>query len=107
MKAALALLAILTLSEAAAQGTTVALAIEGWRSEARGGITYYRCASQICAAGSVVSYKKQPHRPALTLADFEGHHRGLVEANKGRGSIRDVRLVGVRERTVEDRKSVV
>src|SRR3712207_4314187 len=101
MKAALALLAILTLSEAAAQGTTVALAIEGWRSEARDGITYYRCASRICAAGSVVSYKKQPHRPALTLADFEGHHRGLVEHNKGVGRIRDVRLADVRERTVE------
>ena len=80
MKAVLALLAALFVADAAAgQETKVVLAIEGWRSEARDGITYFRCASRICAAGSVVSYKKQPHRPTLTLADFEGHHRGLVE----------------------------
>jgi hypothetical protein len=102
MKAVLALLAALVLAgSAAAQGTEVVLAVDGWRSEVRDGITYYRCASSICAAGSVVSYKKQPHRPALTLAEFEAHHRGLVEQNKGRGRIRDVRLTDVRERTVE------
>src|SRR5829696_5277429 len=60
------------------------LANTGWRSEARDGITYFRCASRICAAGSVVSYKRQPHRPALTLAEFEAHHRGLNEHNKAR-----------------------
>ena len=48
-----------------------------------------------------MSYKQQPHRPGLTLADFDGHHRGLIEQNKGRSNIRDVRLVDVRERTVE------
>ena len=102
MKAVLlALLSVLVLAEGAAAQATVALAINGWRQEARDGITYYRCASQICAAGSVVSYKKQPHRPALTLADFENHHRGLAEHNKGTGRIRDVRVADVRERTVE------
>jgi hypothetical protein len=97
----LALLSALVLADGAAAQTAVALAIDGWRSEAREGITYFRCASQICAAGSVVSYKKQPHRPALTLADFENHHRGLAEHNKGTGRIRDVRVADVRERTVE------
>ena len=101
MKAVLALLAALILAQGAAAQTEVALAIDGWRSQARDGITYYRCASQICAAGSMVSYKKQPHRPALTLADFEGHHRGLAEHNKGSGRIRDVRVADARERTVE------
>jgi hypothetical protein len=102
MKAVLALLAALVVADVAAgQETTVVLAIEGWRSEARDGITYFRCASRICAAGSVVSYKRQPHRPTLTLADFEAHHRGLNEQNKARSNIRDVRLVDVRERTVE------
>jgi hypothetical protein len=101
MKAVLALLAALILAQGAAAQTEVALAIDGWRSQARDGITYYRCASQICAAGSMVSYKKQPHRPALTLADFEGHHRGLAEHNKGSGRIRDVRIADARERTVE------
>ena len=102
MKAVIALLAIVILSEAAAaQGATVALAVEGWRSEARDGITYYRCASKICATGSVVSYKKQPHRPTLTLAEIEAHHRGLVEHNRGRSNIRDARIADIRERTVE------
>ena len=102
MKAVLALLAALFVADAAAgQETKVVLAIEGWRSEARDGITYFRCASRICAAGSVVSYKRQPHRPTLTLADFEAHHRGLNEQNKARSNIRDVRLTDVRERTVE------
>src|SRR5829696_9259924 len=80
MKAVLALLAaVLVADVAVGQETKVVLAIEGWRSEARDGITYFRCASRICAAGSVVSYKRQPHRPTLTLADFEAHHRGLNE----------------------------
>src|SRR4051794_27823858 len=102
MKAVLAILAAFFVADVAAgQETKVVLAIEGWRSEARDGVTYFRCASRICAAGSVVSYKKQPHRPTLTLAEFEAHHRGLVEQNKARSSVRDVRLVDVRERTVE------
>src|SRR5215213_2898556 len=90
MKAVLALLAaVLVADVAVGQETKVVLAIEGWRSEARDGITYFRCASRICAAGSVVSYKRQPHRPTLTLADFEAHHRGLNEHNKARSNIRD------------------
>ena len=97
-----ALITALLLAEAAAaQTSAVTLAINGWQSHERNGINYYRCASSICAAGSEVSYKKQPHRPALTLSDFENHHRGLAEHNKGRSNIRDVRLVDVRERTVE------
>lgn len=80
----------------------VALAIEGWRPESRpDGSVYYRCASKICAAGSVVSYKPQPHRPELTLADFEAHHRGLAQRYARTGSMRDVRIAAPKERTVE------
>lgn len=101
MKAFLSIVAVLLFSQPAVAQETIALAIEGWRAETREGVTYYRCASQICAAGSTVSYKEQPHRPALTLADFEKHHRGLVEQNKGVGRIRDVRLSDIKQRTVE------
>jgi len=95
------LLALLLLVQGAAAQETIALAVEGWRTETRNDIVYYRCASPICAAGSVVSYKQQPHRTALTLAEFENHHRGLAAQNKGQGRIRDVRIKDVKERTVE------
>jgi hypothetical protein len=101
MKAVLSLLAMLLLGSGAIAQDTIALAIEGWRAETREGITYYRCASQVCAAGSTVSYKAQPHRTNISLAEFEKHHRGLVEQNKGAGRIRDVRLTEIKERTVE------
>ena len=80
---------------------TIALAIEGWRYELRGDVHYYRCASQICATGSVVSTKEQPHRTTISMAEFEKHHRGLAAQNKGSGRIRDVRLSDIKERTVE------
>jgi hypothetical protein len=99
MKAVLSLLAMLVCGSGAIAQETIALAIEGWRAETREGVTYYRCASQICAAGSTVSYKAQPHRTAISLADFEKHHRGLAEQNKGSGRIRDVRISDVKERT--------
>jgi hypothetical protein len=103
MKAAFALLAtILLLQGVAAAQETVALAITGWQQEARpDGAVYYRCASRICAAGSVVSYKPQPHRPTLTLADFETHHRGLAERYRGAGRIREVRIANAGQRTIE------
>ena len=85
MKAVLSLLAILLLGSAAAAQETIALAIEGWRAETRDGVTYYRCASQICAAGSTVSTRSSRTGPGISLADFEKHHRGLVEQNKGIG----------------------
>ena len=100
MKAVLSLLAMLWLGSTAIAQETIALAIEDWRAETREGVTYYRCASQICAAGSTVSYKDQPHRTTISLADFEKHHRGLAEQNKGSGRIRDVRISGVKERNV-------
>jgi hypothetical protein len=100
MRAA-SLLALLLLAQGAAAQETIALAVEGWRTETRNDIVYYRCASQACAAGSVVSYKQQPHRTALTLAEFEKHHRGLADQNRGQGRIRDVRIKDVKERTVE------
>ena len=100
MRAA-SLLALLLLAQGAAAQETIALAVEGWRTETRNDIVYYRCASQACAAGSVVSYKQQPHRIALTLAEFEKHHRGLADQNRGQGRIRDVRIKDVKERTVE------
>lgn len=81
---------------------TIVLAIEGWRQqEGRDGIVYYRCASNICAEGSVVSYKAQPHRPAVTLAQFETHHRGLAKENAGTGKIRAVRIVAPQERKID------
>jgi hypothetical protein len=98
---AVSLLALLLLAPSVAAQETIALAIEGWRQETRNDIVYYRCASQVCAAGSVVSYKPQPHRTALTLAEFENHHRGLAAQNKGQGRIRDVRIRDVKERKVE------
>jgi len=100
MRAA-SLVVLLLLVQGAAAQETIALAVEGWRTETRNDIVYYRCASPICAAGSVVSYKQQPHRTALTLAEFENHHRGLAAQNKGQGRIRDVRIKDVKERSVE------
>jgi hypothetical protein len=80
----------------------IALAIEGWRQDARDdGSVYYRCASQICAAGSVVSYKPQPHRPALTFAEFENHHRGLAKHYTGTGRMREVRIADPKHRTID------
>ena len=101
MKTVFLLVASLVFAPTAVAQETIALAIEGWRAETRDGVTYYRCASQICAAGSTVSYKEQPHRTNISLAEFEKHHRGLVEQNKGAGRIRDVRLSEIKERTVE------
>ena len=101
MKAVLALLALLLSASSAPAQETIALAIEGWRHEVRNDVHYYRCASQTCAAGSVVSYKEQPHRTTISLADFEKHHRGLAAQNNGVGRIRDVRLSDIKERTVE------
>jgi hypothetical protein len=81
---------------------TVVLAIEGWQQqEGRDGVVYYRCASSICADGSVVSYKAQPHRPTVTLAQFESHHRGLAKENTGTGKIRAVRILAPKERTID------
>jgi len=90
---------LLSLQGAAAQ-ESFALAVEGWRTETRNDIVYYRCASSVCAAGSVVSYKEQPHRTTITLAEFEKHHRGLAAQNKGQGSVRDVRIADIKERAV-------
>jgi hypothetical protein len=102
MKFAVFLLALFLVVHDAGAQETVVLAIQGWQQESKpDGVVYYRCASQICAAGSVVSYKGQPHRTNLTLADFEKHHRGLAAQNKGTRNIRDVRVSGVRERSVD------
>ena len=101
MKAVLSLLVMLWLGSGAVAQEAIALAIEGWRAETRDGITYHGCASQICAAGSVVSYKAQPHRATISMADFEKHHRGLAEQNRGSGRIRDVRISDLKQRTVE------
>jgi len=98
--AALALM--LGLARPAAAQETIALAIEAWRTQERDGVTYYQCASQICAAGSVVSTKPQPHRPGLTLAEFENHHRGLAKHYGGTGNMRAVRVSEPKQRTVED-----
>lgn len=102
MKSVLALIASLLLSQPTSAQETIALAVEGWQqTSGQDGVVYYRCASEICAAGSVVSYKAQPHRTEITLDMFEKHHRGLAERNKGSGKIRDVRLTESKERTTE------
>lgn len=102
MKIAAALIATLLLVQPVAAQETIALAIDGWRQEdGKDGIVYYRCASEICAAGSVVSYKVQPHRTTLTLADFEKHHRGLAEHNKGSGHVHDARITDPKEHTID------
>lgn len=86
---------------APAQETTV-LAIDGWRQEAGAdGVVYFHCASSICAAGSEVSYKAQPHRTTITLADFEQHHRNLVKMNEGNPNMSAARIRDVKERTVD------
>src|SRR6187431_1038879 len=96
-----ALALMLCLAQPAVAQETIALAIEGWRTQERDGVTYYRCASEICAAGSVVSTKPQPHRPALTLAEFENHHRGLAKHYAGTGRMREVRVAEPKQRTVD------
>ncbi len=65
------------------------------------GVTAFRCAKSICAAGSEVSYKRQPHRPALTLAEFEAHDRRLADQNRGTGHIRDLRISAPHERVID------
>jgi hypothetical protein len=101
MRAALSLPALILLTHGAVAQETIALAIEGWRTETRDEVVYYRCASRICAAGSVVSYKHQPHRTTISIADFEKHHRGLADHSKGQGRIRDVRISDMKQRTVD------
>lgn len=97
----LAIALMLGAGQAAPAQESVALAVEGWRVQERDGVTSYRCASRICAAGSVVSYKPQPHRSALTMADFENHHRGLAKHYTGTGNTRDVRVSEPKERTIQ------
>jgi hypothetical protein len=102
MRLRAAAVAMLALLHGAAAQEKVVLAIEGWEHSERGGVFSFRCASAVCAKGSVVSYKQQTHRPSLTLADFERHHRGLAESNKKNAArIRDVRLHDIQERMVE------
>jgi hypothetical protein len=81
---------------------TMALTIEGWQQEKRpDGVIAYRCSSSLCAQGSVVSYKVQPHRPSVTLQQFEGHHRNLANQNKGSARIRDAKISEVAARTID------
>lgn len=101
MKIVLLFFALVLLAANAGAQETVVLAIDGWQQAERDGVTYYRCASPVCAAGSVVSTKSQPHRTTITLADFETHHRGLAEQNAGQGRIRAVRIAEPKQRTVE------
>lgn len=101
MKIVFVLFAFTLLAAPARAQETVVLAIEGWRQEARDGVTYHRCASAICAVGSTVSYKQQPHRTTISLADFETHHRRLAEQNAGTGRIRAVRIAEPKQRTIE------
>lgn len=101
MRALILVFMVLLLGPAAAQDTIV-LAVEGWRQqEGSDGVVYFRCASQICASGSVVSYKAQPHRTALTLAEFDAHHRGLAERNTGTGRVRTAKVTNPQERTID------
>ena len=102
MRALVPLLMALLLGSPASAQETVALAIEGWRQQTGSdGVVYYRCASTVCASGSTVSYKVQPHRTALTLAEFDAHHRGLAERATGTTRIRTAKVSNPQERTIE------
>lgn len=102
MRPALVFVTMLMWSLPAAAQETVALAIEGWQQQTGDdGIVTYRCASEVCAKGSVVSYKVQPHRNTIALQDFETHHRRLADQNAGTGRIRDVRLAEPKERVID------
>lgn len=79
----------------------IAIALDGWRQDGKNGVVYYRCASAICAEGSVLSYKFQPHRPGLTLAEFEKHHRALADANRNAGRVRGVEISNPKESVAE------
>ena len=80
----------------------VFLGINGWdRTAGYNGVVAYRCASSICADGSDVSYKRQPHRPAITLAEFEAHHRKLAAEYRGTGKIQDLRISEPKQRVIE------
>lgn len=82
----------------------VALTFEGWdRRETPGGVVAFRCASPRCPPGAEVSYKRQPHRPTVGMAQFEAHHTRLARnapANSS-GRIIEARITGFSERTVE------
>lgn len=95
--------AALLLGAAGAQAQErIALAVEGWTQQAKeDGVIAYRCASSICAAGSEVSYKRQPHRPALTLAEFQAHHQRIAEQAGGSGRLRELRISSPKERMVD------
>jgi hypothetical protein len=99
--AVIALALTLVAPQSAFSQDTIAIALEGWRVQERDGATYYRCASQVCAAGAVLSYKSQPHRPGLSLAEFEDHHRGLAKHYAGTGNMRDVRVSEPKERSID------
>ncbi len=102
MRTVLLLFMTLLLGGAAAAQESFALAVEGWQQqEGSDGVVYYRCASPICASGSTVSYKAQPHRTALTLAEFDAHHRGLAKRNSGTARIRTAKVSNPQERTVK------
>jgi hypothetical protein len=101
LRIAAVVVGVLVGQQSALAQEAIALAVEGWRVQERDGVTYYRCASEVCATGSVVSYKPQPHRSALTLAEFENHHRGLAKHYAGTGNMRDVRVSEPKQRTVE------
>ena len=95
-------LAMALAAEPSVAQEAVAIAIEGWEQRTGDdGVVTFRCASAICAAGSVVSYKAQPHRTGISLADFEKHHRGLADQNKGHGRIKDVRLSDFSDAMIE------
>lgn len=101
-------LSILAATLAGASGPraqeTVVLAFEGWsRSETPDGVVAFRCADPRCPARAKVSYKRQPHRPTLSMAQFEAHHLRLSREAPGHsgGRIAAARIAGFTERTVE------
>jgi hypothetical protein len=95
-----ALAALLGAGAAHAQDR-IALGIEGWAAQVQeGGVIAYQCASSICASGSEVSYKRQPHRPNLSLRDFEEHHRRIAAHAGGSGRLRELRISAPQERVL-------
>jgi hypothetical protein len=103
MKALIVAFAALLAAGTAQAQDSIALAIEGWSVGAKqDGVIAYRCASSICASGSEVSYKRQPHRPGLSLDDFREHHERIAAQSSGTGKLRELRISSPQERVIND-----
>lgn len=80
------------------------LVFEGWQRTAySNGIVAYECVSRGCPANARVSYRRQPHRPVLEMAQFEAHHQRLSREApaSSQGRVSEAKASGFAERAVE------